>query len=146
MDNRTKILIAYPLILIIILIMTASSISFEKEPLDKWKTIKFVPSTIVKKYREEFKIGRYLKSPIDFGTTGTSQGVLTYDALNSLEGYNDKDVLSLIVISDNNKMAIIKGFVVKEGDNIGGIKVIKIERNRVLLKDNTTKWIYLRER
>jgi hypothetical protein len=146
MDNKTKILIAYPLILIIILIMTASSISFEKEPLDKWKTIKFTPLAIVKRHIEKLRISRHLRSPIDFGTPGTVQGVFTPDTLNTLEGYSGKDALSLVVISDNNKMAIIKGFVVKEGDSIGGTKVVRIERNRVLLKNNTTKWIYLRER
>ena len=51
--------------------------------------------------------------------------------------------LSLIVIIGKSRMAIIKGVVVKEGDSIDGVKIARIETDRVLLKDKTTQWLYM---
>ncbi|MBF0505612.1 MAG: hypothetical protein HQL09_02150 [Nitrospirae bacterium] len=52
------------------------------------------------------------------------------------------DVVSLIVVNNDNKMAIINGKVVREGEKSDGRLVVKIEKNRVLLKDKTeSKWL-----
>jgi hypothetical protein len=40
-------------------------------------------------------------------------------------------------------MAIINGEIVKEGDVLKGMKIQKIEPNRVLINKKTAKWVYL---
>jgi len=61
----------------------------------------------------------------------------------------------MIVISETRRMAIVNGFVVKEGDGIGSTRITKIERKRVLLKEfrpslndkrEETRWVYLEEK
>ncbi|WP_200762742.1 hypothetical protein [Nitrosophilus alvini] len=48
------------------------------------------------------------------------------------------------IISGEKKRAIINGKVVSEGDNINGARVLKIEKNRVLIKTyEGVKWLRL---
>lgn len=50
--------------------------------------------------------------------------------------------LSFILINGGRKMAIINGVVVNEGDTVNQKKVAKIERKRVLIKDERgERWI-----
>jgi hypothetical protein len=50
--------------------------------------------------------------------------------------------VSFILINNSRKMAIINGIVVKEGDLINKSKVERIEKNRVLIKDERgRRWI-----
>jgi hypothetical protein len=58
--------------------------------------------------------------------------------------YNDMS-LSLVVVTGEEKMAIISGVLVREGDFIDDVKIERIEHNRVLLRNKTTKWLYPRE-
>jgi len=52
----------------------------------------------------------------------------------------------LILISNSRKMAIINDIVVKEGDIIDHGKVKKIEKNRVLIKDEEgEEWIRIQQ-
>jgi hypothetical protein len=52
--------------------------------------------------------------------------------------------LSLIVINQAKKYAIIGGTVVKEGDVVDQRRVLRIEKNRVLLRDKEgEKWLRL---
>lgn len=145
MDNKTKIIIIFPPVLIIILIFMAYSIPFEEKISESERQIlEFTPSDIKIKKREVIHVKRLLKSPIDFKISGAgdlSSSTSENDLVSKI-GYNG-NTLSLIVISSKSRMAIIKGFVVKEGDSIEGMKVAKIEPQRVLLKNKALKWIYL---
>jgi hypothetical protein len=50
--------------------------------------------------------------------------------------------LSLIVINRGKKFAIISGAVVKEGDVVDQRRILRIERNQVLLKDKEgERWL-----
>src|SRR3989338_1940694 len=50
--------------------------------------------------------------------------------------------ISLILISDGLKIAIIDGTVVNEGDVINDYRIVKIEKDKILLKDQAGKeWI-----
>jgi type II secretory pathway component PulC len=50
--------------------------------------------------------------------------------------------ISLILISDGLKMAIIDGTVVNEGDVINDCRIVKIEKDKILLKDQAgEEWI-----
>jgi len=154
MDNKTKILIIFPPVLIIILILIATSIPLKKSLTEiERQTLEFTPSDIKIKERELVYIKRELKNPLkrDISIAVTRKPSPTEDNLASQIGYNDT-ALSLILISDETRMAIIKGVIVKEGDSIDGIKVAKIEPDRVLLKslsprvvrgDKTTQWLYM---
>lgn len=51
-------------------------------------------------------------------------------------------VVTLILVNNGKKMAVINGVVVKEGDIVDSSKVVKIEKNRVLLSDKKgSKWL-----
>lgn len=52
--------------------------------------------------------------------------------------------ISFILISDSLKMAIIDGTVVNEGDVINNCRIVKIEKDKILLKDQTgEEWIII---
>ena len=58
--------------------------------------------------------------------------------------YNETEAkkVSLILIRDGLKMAIIDGTVVNEGDVINDCRIVKIEKDKILLKDQAgEKWI-----
>ena len=142
MDNKIKIAIVFPVILIIILVLIAKSIHFKGKFSEiEMQTLKFTPSDIMLKQRERAQVSEDLKSPIDFTHAG-SQGLFPTVALDTLAPQAEGG-LSFVVISGKGRMAIIKGVVVKEGDSIDGVKIAKIETDRVLLKDKTTQWLYM---
>ena len=140
--DNTKPKIVFPVILIIILVLIANSIHFKGKFSEiEMQTLKFTPSDIMLKQRERAQVSEDLKSPIDFTHAG-SQGLFPTVALDTLAPQAEGG-LSLVVISGKSRMAIIKGIVVKEGDSIGGVKIVRIETDRVLLKDKTTQWLYM---
>lgn len=149
MDNRTKILIVFPPVLIIISIFIAISVPFkERLSVAEKQTLEFVPSDIRIKTREIIHVTGELKIPMDFNisdVTGDLASPVAGGDLVSQIGYND-NALSLIIISGKSRMAIIKGLVVKEGDSIEGIKVVKIEPQRVLLKNKIAQWLYIEKK
>lgn len=50
--------------------------------------------------------------------------------------------ISFILISDNLKMAIIDGTVVNEGDVVNDCRIVKIEKDKILLRDQAgEEWI-----
>ncbi|HAK88648.1 MAG TPA: hypothetical protein DHV16_07570 [Nitrospiraceae bacterium] len=58
------------------------------------------------------------------------------------EAKAEEKKVSLILINGGRKIAIINGIIVNEGDSIDSMRVEKIERGRVLLKDKMwAKWI-----
>ncbi|MEK7238872.1 MAG: hypothetical protein AAB012_05180 [Nitrospirota bacterium] len=142
MDNKIKISIVFPVILIIILVLIANSIHFKGKFSEiEMQTLKFTPSDIMLKQKERAQVREDLKSPIDFTRAG-SGGLFPTVALDTLAPQAEGG-LSLVVISGKSRMAIIKGVVVKEGDSIDGVKIVRIEPDRVLLKDKTTQWLYM---
>lgn len=56
------------------------------------------------------------------------------DASSYGSGYN----ISLIIVSDTRKMAVLNGLFVSEGDTVGQDKVIEIKPDSVVLQDETT--------
>ncbi len=147
MENKVKILIVFPIILIIILILIANSIHFKGElSKTEMQTLSFTPSDVMVKQRPRIQISEDLKSPVDFNPVSSVQGAFPPVPLGTLApqaDYPGKTGLSLIVISGKNRMAIIRGIVVKEGDRIDGIRIAKIEPDRVLLKNNTDEWLHM---
>jgi hypothetical protein len=144
MENRTKILIALPPVLIIILIAVAHYIPFEKGLSNmEIRILEFAPIDLSIKEKQKIYMGRDLRGLWGFKEEVNNDDIILQDApITSGIDYSNR-ALSLIVISGEKRMAIIGGVLVKEGDMINGIKIAKIETNRVLLKNKSLKWIYL---
>lgn|GEM_PF-4316596 len=86
-----------------------------------------------------------LKMPLD-STQGAQKGfpgVALSEVLNETAIEKKKNV-SLILIRDGQKMAIINNQVVKEGDLIGNDKVLKIVDNKVLIREGgNNRWFLM---
>ncbi|MCX5810969.1 MAG: hypothetical protein NT178_00255 [Proteobacteria bacterium] len=84
-----------------------------------------------------------LKLPLD-STQGAQKGfpgVALSEVLNETAIEKKKNV-SLILIRDGKKMAIINNQIVKEGDLIGNDKVLRIEGDKVLIREGgVDRWL-----
>jgi hypothetical protein len=155
MDNKTKILIFFPFVLVIILAVTANYIPFDRGLSATEESVsRFRPANIAIKEIQRIDSVPDIKGPLDFnysaaGNSSPPDNDLVSDhdlGLNNKStdlNKSDDKVLSLIIISGGNRSAIIKGVPVKEGDTIADMKIVKIQHDRVLLKDKTLKWMYL---
>lgn len=132
-------MILLPVIIIVLLVTAASLVPMEKSLSETEQLLlDFKASDLTVKTRPGAGVTKYIKGPFDFSV---KQAKARDDKVKQID-YNDTR-LSLVVISDNSKMAIINGQVVREGDRINGIKVKKIEPARVLIKDKESEWLYL---
>ena len=140
MDNKSKIAIIFPFVLAIILVLAAFHVPFTwKGSAAERQVLRFIPAdlTIVRKVLP--RIARGLKGPFNFSSTNIIRKTDNDELVRKID-YNDT-TLSLIVMSGTNRMAVINGSLVKEGDWIDDMKVVTIERDRVLLKNKTQHWL-----
>lgn len=145
MDNKTKILIAFPVVLVIILIFAANHIPFGKDFSNAEKQVlEFIPADLNIKEEKMAPVSRVLNSPMDFIYTETVESPALKDDPVPQKDHDERSV-SLIVISGGKKMAIIEGRLVNEGDKIDGMKIAAIEPGRVLLENETSQWLYLKK-
>ena len=145
MDRKTGILIVLPLVLIIVFVVAAYQVSL-KGALSRVETemLAFTPSDLEVRIKQiTHKIGD-LDGYFDFESIVAGNATENEDDLVKENGYNDTG-LSLIVISGKKKMAIMNGKLVKEGDSINGMKIARIEGKKILLKNKSSQWIYLKE-
>lgn len=143
MDNKTKILIAFPFVFVTALFIAANYFPFKGGLTDiEDRVLAFTPASLSIKERPAVSVSGEIKSPIDFSSPAVSASVEKEGDLVPEMDYNDT-YLSLIVISGKRKMAIIKGSLVREGESIDGMKIARIEPDRVLVKNKTEKWLYL---
>jgi hypothetical protein len=145
MDNKTKILIAFPVALVIILIIAANHVPFVKDLSNAEKQVlEFIPADLkIEEEKMSAVIGK-LKSPMEFIHAETVRRPALKDEPVPQKDHDERSI-SLIVISGGKKMAIIEGRLVKEGDRVDGTKVAAIEPGRVLLEDETSQWLYLKK-
>jgi hypothetical protein len=145
MDRKTGIFIALPLVLIIVFVVAAYQIPL-KGALSEFEIemLTFTPSDLKVRIKQiTHKIGD-LDGYFDFESIVAGNATENEDDLVKENGYNDTG-LSLIVISGKKKMAIMNGKLVKEGDSINGMKIARIEEKKILLKNKSSQWIYLKE-
>lgn len=143
MDNRAKILIALPILLFIILVLAANYIHVEEHLSGaEAHILGYTPSDIKIMERKVVLAKSSFKSPFDYRSAAAEQKDVKESDLVPEIDYNDKS-LSLIVISGERKMAIINGNPLKEGDIVDGMKIARIEPGRVLLKNKSSRWLYL---
>lgn len=156
-----KIQIALPFLMIIVSLLTMRFISF-KTPMTpgELRMIGYVPEEIEMQERQPFIVERELKSP--FGIVKTPTVGYPSVSLSALAPEVPEEIkpppelkVSLILVTEGRRMAIMNGLVVKEGDSIAGMKIEKIEKNRILLKEfrpsridkqEETRWVYLEEK
>lgn len=151
MDGRLKILAVLPFLLVIVSFITTKVVNFESALTAKEKQVlEFTPEKIEMIERQALVVKNDLKGPIktikstlsrDFPSKPLSV-IAPQIARNGGEKIIEGTV-SLIVIGGEKKIAIVNGVVVKEGDSVGGMKIAKIEKDRILIKSNGTKWLHL---
>ncbi len=139
MNNKTKTLLLLPLVLLLLCVIAAKSIPF-KHSLSETESqiLDFVSSDLKIHDKTKTRKVKHMKGPFNFTTAPKH----IPKAKVSYIDYNE-NILSLIVVGDSDRMAIINGQVVKEGDSLKGMKIQKIEPKRVLVKNKTAKWLYL---
>jgi hypothetical protein len=142
MDNKSKFLIALPSALVILMLFAAYYVPFDADlSRASQQILAFVHSDIGIEERKGSKYIRNLKSPIEFPQSIKTD--VDADSGDDQSKENQEDQVSLIVISNGNKMAMIDGMPLKEGDSYDDKRVVKIEPDRVLLKNKTSRWVYI---
>ncbi|KPK36892.1 MAG: hypothetical protein AMK70_00720 [Nitrospira bacterium SG8_35_1] len=145
MDKKTQVLLALPLALIVLLLFVADSIPFGRSiSYAERGILDFRETGIELKEKRPVMSSRHVRGPFDFSIRDSTDEGPEEDDLDSRMDYNDMS-LSLIVVTGQEKMAIIGGMLVREGDFIDDVKIERIEKNRVLIRDKTSKWLYPRE-
>jgi len=138
--DKTRVFIALPLVCSIIFAVLALYVPFDNAVSDaELEVLDFRPSAL--KILTKTLIARTSsrEGPFDFTYAKSAP---KHD---SSHGNNKPETsVSLIVISGKNRMAIIDGRTVKEGDSIGGMRIAKIESDRILLQDRSSQWLYLK--
>lgn len=142
MEGRLKILAVLPFLLVIVSFITTKVVNFESALTAKEKEVlEFTPEKIEVVERQALVVKNDLKSPIK-----TIKSTLSRDFPPeplSVIAPQSEGTVSLIVIGEEKKIAIVNGAVLKEGDSVNGMKIAKIEKDRILIKSNGTKWLHL---
>jgi len=143
MDNRIKYFIAFPFVFVIILFIAANYIPLKGGISEaEERILAFMPSGIAIQEMTNTPVPGDIRSPMDFSTAPPSNfQTLERGTVPALQ--YQKNSLSMIVVSGKQKMAVIRGVIVREGDDLDGMTIAKIELDRVLLRDKTERWIYL---
>lgn len=167
-DRRMKIQMALPFLLIIVSLFAAKIISFKPTLTPaEMRMLGFVPEKIDIRGKEPFTVSRDLKSPFEMAKAppaGYPSVPLSAVAPQTPAGAKphlepakppSELRVSMILVTEGRRMAIVNGLVIKEGDSVAGMRVTKIEKNRILLKEvkpspddkpAETRWIYLEEK
>lgn len=153
MDRKMMIQIALPFFLIIMSLIISKFITFQ--PLLTTKEmgiLNSVPDKINLNERQPLMLSEDLKSPMEMikapakGFPSIPLSAIAPQTSAEVEKPSEIKV-SMIAVSEQKKIAIVSGIVTKEGDSISGMKVLRIEKDRILLKDirqnGGTKWAYL---
>lgn len=139
MRKKIIILSLLPFLLIIASVITASLIGFINPLTEKEQQLLDITHESVGIFRKEVSVVKNnLKSPIEIPETFTPP-------ISTATSEPGKGV-SLIMIRKEEKIAIINGKVAREGDIIDKMEILKIEKDKILVKSNRTKWIYMEER
>lgn len=153
MNKRQKIFFILPYALIIASIFVVQMVSFSSMLTpEESQLLEFYPegTVMVEKmgYDDTINISKRVKSPIKIVKAyKVPKAILPLKTEKTLTKKKASPFLvTMIVISEKRKMAIINNRIVNEYDLINNVKVARIEQNRVLLKEKKTMWWeYLKE-
>ncbi len=148
-DNRLITLLSSPFIACVALIYGASLIEFKPEghPLeDELFRFRHTNANVVFK-KEPISVKGFLKSPVGINIRKKASKVTLDPSKKKLKTAKKKDIrkkLTFILINEFRKMAIINGLMLNEGDFVGNSRVIRIEKEGVLIDENDAeKWLAL---
>jgi len=86
---------------------------------------------------------------IEYGVTSASvsRSFQREDVLPNLAGNNARvnPKLTFIVLNGRRSFAIVDDRLLHAGETTGGMTIQMIEKNRILIKDKTVRWIYMEE-
>lgn len=151
-DTRLKLMIAIPFLLIALSFVIVDFIPFRSAlTAEEHQIIGFMPEDLsipsVKRFVPSIDSTRVC-SEIFLSDRADHQSQETTPTSEPLHGK-----VSLIVMGDKGKMAIVDGALVREGDSIGSWIVRKIESQRVLIEPGSQKreqtqeqfqqWLYM---
>ncbi len=143
MDNKSKILIVFPIVLVIIFAVAANYVPFREGFSDTERgMMDFMQSDLTVKVKEYIRSAKALQGPFAFNFAAPGRKVQDVNKA-ALREREDRMRVSLIVISGESRMAMVNGNIVTEGERIDDMKIIKIEPERVLLRNKTSKWVYM---
>ena len=142
-DNKTKMLVMAPVTIAIVLLGFASFIEFtgDVSPIER-QVLNFEYKRLNVKEIEAALPVKILEWAFDPGRV-KNEYALPETSDEAVE--NEDPEVSMIIISGDSSMAMIDGRLVKEGDIIDDTRVVKIEADRVLLNNEESKWIYVKE-
>ncbi len=151
MDRRLKILTVLPFLFVIASFIATKVVNFNSVLTAKEKqALEFVPEKIEVIERQALVVKNDMKGPIEIIKSTLSRDFpsksLSVIAPQTARDEGEKiieGIVSLIVTGGERKIAIVNGVVVKEGDSVDGMKIAKIEKDRILIKSNGTKWLHL---
>ena len=139
MDNKTKMLLLLPPVFILVCIIAAASIPLDQSLSESERQIlDFISSDLNISDHQKTGIATYMKGPFNFSGRSNQK---PNDKVSDID-YNDNS-LTLTVICDSARMAIINGDIVTEGDILEGMKIQRIESERVLIRNKNAGWLYL---
>lgn len=138
MDRKTIALIFTPFASFIMAFSITYFIRFEPEltPGEK-EHLTFTPENIKITERQPVIVEVDLKNPIEIPGVNSIKKLhqAQADAAASMPPVVSKKRVSFILISTGKKIAIINGFALKEGDNLDGTTIVRIESDRVLARE-----------
>lgn len=143
MDNRTKLLLVCPLLAIALLTAAATCVNFPREhTANERSMLDFTPTNLDILEQPRAGLVRAMRGPFDivppsagFTAVASSGG--------SAADVSRGNGLTLTVVNGVNRMAMIDGVLVKEGDRIDDKIIARIEPQRVLIQGRFKQWIYL---
>jgi len=163
MGRSMKIQIALPFLFIMTSLLLPKLINFQPALTpNEMRLLKFVPEKIDIYERQPLTLSGDLKSPVEIVKAPAKgfpsiplSAVAPQTPAEAKPHLEPALKVSMIVLSEGRRMAIVNGLVIKEGDSVAGMRVTKIEKNRILLKEvkpspddkpAETRWIYLEEK
>lgn len=147
-DRYMKIKIALPFLLIIVSLAAVRWINFKPALTpDEVRILGLTPERIDIEERLPFEVNRDLGSPIEIMKKKEFPPMPLSAVAPRVSVEPEKPLelkISMIVVLEGRRMAIVNGLVVREGDGIGSAKVTKIEKDRILIAEKQkTRWIYM---
>lgn len=102
------------------------------------------PMTLQARGWKEIKIACPVSADLNSKKTVPFQLTSAVESESKIHLYSETNTpkISFILHGDSNKMAVINGFVLKEGNSFDGWRVLHIEQKRVQIGNNKEqKWI-----
>lgn len=100
--------------------------------------------TIIQRLQDRSTHAKWIANNIFYKYIAIKAPVIRQKSRNLPHIYNKSTNFVLQAIFNRKKVAIINGKILKTSSYIDGAKILKIEKNKVLLKQNKgTKWVYL---